>query len=109
MTLSRVIRARTSGADVLKASSVAGKRRFKLCRFLPTHDGDIDITRLVFDSKSYAPDFFGGENGRARTGELIKHRVAARRAIEQRVSDERHGLYGGMGGTAPLNDPAQTH
>jgi hypothetical protein len=87
MVLRRIVRVRASGTDLLKTSSVAGKRRFKLRRFLPPHNGDIDISRLVFDSESYASDFFGRQNSCARTGELIEHPVAAHRTIEQRVSD----------------------
>src|ERR1700730_17842093 len=91
-------RVRACAADLLKTASVAGKRRFKLRRFLPPLDGDIDITRLVFESKPDASDFFGRQNSRARTGELIEHPVAARRRIEQRVSDQRDRFYSGMGG-----------
>jgi hypothetical protein len=84
--LRRITRVRASGTDLLETSSVAGKRRFKLRRFLPPLDGDIDISRLIFDAKSDAPHFFGRQNGRARTYELIEHSVAARRRIEQRVA-----------------------
>ena len=48
--------------------------------------------------KPDAPDFFGRQNGRARTRELIEHHVAARRAIEKRVGDERDGLHRRMRG-----------
>src|SRR5580704_17646235 len=97
MMLRRIVRVRASGTDLLKTSSVAGKRRFKLRQFLPPLDGDIDISRFIFDAKSVAADFLGRQNGRARTCELIEHHIAARRRIEQRVSDERDGLYRRMG------------
>jgi hypothetical protein len=35
MVLRRIVRVRASGTDLLKTSSAAGKRRFKLRRFLP--------------------------------------------------------------------------
>src|ERR1700732_4972674 len=107
MMLRRIFRVRVSGADVLKTSSVTGKRRFKLCRFLPPLNGDIDISRLVFDSEPYAPDFFGRKNGRTRTCELIEHSIAARRTIEQRVGDERDRFYSGMGGKRLQPIPAE--
>src|SRR3984893_9641003 len=107
MMLRRIFRVRASGADVLKTSSVTGKRRFKLCRFLPPLNGDIDISRLVFDSEPYAPDFFGRKNGRTRTCELIEHSIAARRTIEQRVGDERDRFYSGMGGKRLQPIPAE--
>ena len=91
-------RVRASGADLLETSSVAGKRRFKLCDVLPPLDGDIDISRLVFDAKPDAADFLGRHNRRARTCELIQHHVAARGTIEQRVSDESDRLYRRMSG-----------
>src|SRR3984893_14873549 len=91
-------RVRASGADLLETSSVAGERRFKLCQFLPPLDGDIDITRLVFDAISEAADFLGRQNDRARTCELIERHVAAPRTIEKRISDERDGLCRRMGG-----------
>ena len=63
--LRRIIGVRASGADLLKTSSVVGKRRLKFCQFLPPLDGDVDISRLVFDAKSDTADFLGRQNGRA--------------------------------------------
>ena len=43
--------------------------------------------------KPMRPTLSAAKNGRARTGELIEHHVATRRAVEQRIGDERDRLY----------------
>src|ERR1700678_1799935 len=96
-----------SGADFLETSSIVGKRCLKLGRALPPLDGDIDVSRLVFDAKAYAPDFLGRQNGGARTRKLVEHHVATRRTIEKRIGDERDGLYRRMGGERLIATPAE--
>src|SRR6266571_281035 len=96
-----------SGADFLKTSSIVRKRCFKIRHCLPPLDGDIDVSRLVFDAKTSTPDFVGRQNGRARTGKLIEDYVATRRTIEKRIGDECDGLYRRMGGERLLATPAE--
>jgi hypothetical protein len=64
---------------------------------LPPFDGDIDVSRLIFDAQTDSPDFLGRQNGRARTCKLVEHHVATRRAIEKRIGD---GLYVGWAASA---------
>src|SRR5215471_15742108 len=89
---------RAGGGDLLETSSVAGERRLKLRRSLPSCDGDIDISGLVFDAEGDPPDFLGRQNGCPRAGELIEHHLAPRRAIQKRIGDERDRLDRRMGG-----------
>src|SRR5580704_784576 len=103
----RVVRGGASGADLLEPSSIVGKRRFKLRRALPPLDGDIDVSGLVFDAKTDAPDFLGRQNGGARTRKLVEHHLATRCTIKKRVGDERDGLYGRMGGERLIATPAE--
>ena len=92
-----LVRAGTGGADFLESPPVAGKRCFQVGDFLPPFDGDIDVSGLVFDPVTRAPDFLGRQNGRARATELVEHRVTACGAVQKCVGDQRDGLDGRMG------------
>src|SRR5262245_44545635 len=59
---------RAGGGDLRETSSVAGERRLKLRRSLPSCDGDIDISGLEFDAEGDPPDFLGRQNGCPRAG-----------------------------------------
>jgi hypothetical protein len=104
----RVVRVGASGADFLETSSIVGKRCFKLRRSLPPLDGDIGVSRLVFDAKTYAPDFLGRQNGRTRTCKLVEHHVTTRRTIEKRIGDERDKVLQSDGRRAPPCDLGRT-
>jgi hypothetical protein len=98
----RIVPVGASSADLFETPPIVRKHCFKLRRPLPPLDGDIDVSRLVFNAKTDAPDFLGRQNGRARARELVEYDFASRRTIEKRIGDKRDGLYVGWAASASM-------
>jgi hypothetical protein len=84
--------------NLLKSPSVARKRCLELGDVLPTTYGGINVPRLKLQGVCNPAHLLGGQDGRARAGELIEHCLALRGGVQQSVSDQRGGLCGRVGG-----------
>jgi hypothetical protein len=84
-------------ADFLKGSSVALQRCFQLGLLLPAEDSYVDISRLVLKAIRDPSGFLSGEDGCPGARKLVEHDIAACRAIEKGIRNQRQGFDSRVG------------
>src|SRR5438874_632909 len=74
---------------------------------LPAADRGVDIQRIELHAAADPADALGGQQRRAAAEEGIEHEIAARRAIEEGVGNQRDRFHGRVqGGEVPFFPPA---
>src|SRR5712675_2561189 len=89
LTLSTIIEAGSGGGV---DGAVSGEA-------LPAADRGIDIQRIELHAAADPADALGGQQRRAAAEEGIEHEIAARRAIEDGVRDQRDRFHGRVQGS----------
>src|SRR5947207_9889813 len=73
--------------------SLPGLRSAAIAVLLVAVSDHVAVARLELDREAAAAELLAGDQGRARAGEGVEHRIAAAAAVPQLGGDQRHRLH----------------